>query len=63
MGTGHGIVIVYVPDATNVDSSRGAIIAMSERDSQRRWSSHSREVEDKNMGELHDRIAKEKAGR
>jgi hypothetical protein len=51
-------VIIFMPQATNVGIPRRATIAMLERGSQHRWSSHRREIEDENVGELHGRIAK-----
>ena len=61
MRTRFATVIVLMPDATNVNTVRGAAISMSERNSQHRWSSQCEEIEDKSMRKLHGRTAKVKS--
>jgi len=54
MGIGYTAAVVFVTDATNVGTAGRAIFAMSKRNSQHRWDSSSREIEHKEIEELHD---------
>lgn len=54
MGIGYTAAVAFAPDATNVCTPGKAIFAMSERSSQHEWDGSSREIENKDVEELHD---------